>query len=206
MPKAYAYARSMLATLFDWNTSLKLNFPKNSTYPTVALNFGPQSVCDDHEDSLNFFAYLCAITAVGRFKHKKGGQLILRQLKLYADFPSGSTILIPSASVTHANIPIQPRYSVTQYLPAGLICWVFYSFCSLSSLKTPAGRAKKDVIDQEFQQDHGSMWEWMLGLFSKADELGFGDKEANVGQRTSRIQNTSSNSHYRPHHRIPGHL
>jgi undecaprenyl-diphosphatase len=52
----------MLAQLFDWNKNFRLNFPNNSIYPAVALNCGPQSVCDDHEDPLSI---LCAITALG---------------------------------------------------------------------------------------------------------------------------------------------
>ncbi|KIK51794.1 hypothetical protein GYMLUDRAFT_979975 [Collybiopsis luxurians FD-317 M1] len=45
----------------------------------------------------------------GRFDQTRSGQLILWELKLVIDFPHASTILIPSAVITHSNIPIHPN-------------------------------------------------------------------------------------------------
>ena len=51
----------------------------------------------------------CAITALEKFNFKWGGHLILWDLHwdLHIDFPPGSTILIPSASLFHGNTAIQ---------------------------------------------------------------------------------------------------
>ncbi|KAJ2921641.1 hypothetical protein H1R20_g15452, partial [Candolleomyces eurysporus] len=60
----------------------------------------------------------CAIQALGIFDHTRGGHLILPDLKLLIEFPAGAIILIPSATLIHANTPVQPgerHISFTQY-------------------------------------------------------------------------------------------
>ena len=91
-----------------------------------------------HTDTGNKANGLCAITAIGKFDPKRGGHLILKQLRLVIEFPPGSTILIPSATVTHGNTPIQQnetRMSITQYAAGGLFRWVRYGFQSEKNLK-----------------------------------------------------------------------
>ena len=64
---------------------------------------------------------------LGDFDPTKGSHLVLWECKLVIEFPPGSTILIPSAIITHSNVPIQAgekRYSVTQYATGVLFRWV----------------------------------------------------------------------------------
>lgn len=91
-------------------------------YPCAAFNFGPQVKCKPHKDSGNSPKTLCAIQAFGKFDPKKGGHLYIRELRLVIRFPAGSTILIPSALLTHGNTPVGPgeiRLSFTQFVPGG---------------------------------------------------------------------------------------
>ena len=47
------------------------------------------------------------------------------------EFPRGSTIFIPSALITHSNLPIQPgerRMSFTQYTASGMFHWVAHGY------------------------------------------------------------------------------
>lgn len=87
------------------------------------------------------------------------------------EFPSGSTILIPSATVHHGNTALQPgemRCSVTQYCAGGLFRWVDYGFKSAKSLLSEqGGKERKRDIDAL----SGGRWERSLGLISKIDEL-----------------------------------
>ncbi|KAH9911030.1 uncharacterized protein BXZ73DRAFT_57400 [Epithele typhae] len=106
---------------------IRPNFPGLSIYPACAFNIGPQTVCVDHVDNLNYPSTPCAITAVGNFDCDRGGHLYLPTLKLYIRFPSGCTILISSASIQHGNTPIGPgeeRCSITQYVPGGIVRYV----------------------------------------------------------------------------------
>ena len=73
----------------------------------------------------------CAITALGPFDPTHGGHLVLWDLKIVIEFPPGSTILIPSATLRHSNMAIQPgekRFSITQYTAGGLFRWVDHGF------------------------------------------------------------------------------
>ncbi|KAF9071159.1 hypothetical protein BDP27DRAFT_1173116, partial [Rhodocollybia butyracea] len=80
-----------------------------------------------HRNGRNAARACCAINAGGPFDPKKGGQLIIWDLKLVIDFPAGSTILLPSALFRHSNIPTQPgdkRVSFTQYTAGGIHRWL----------------------------------------------------------------------------------
>jgi hypothetical protein len=130
---------------------------------------GPETVSLCHTDGGNFWAGGCHIRSGGVFDHKRGGHLILFNLKLVVEFPSGSDVIIPSSTVPHGNTPIQPgewRVSFTQYCPGGLFRWVAYGFRTMRdcALKNPKLKAKVDG-------KAGRRWNDALGRFSKVDEL-----------------------------------
>ncbi|KAK0227741.1 hypothetical protein IW262DRAFT_1264066, partial [Armillaria fumosa] len=168
-PSLFQYYAMHLRDLLLSNDNLILNFA-NSIFSACTFNFGPKTVTIEHMDSGNLPFGWCAITALGQFNPKKGGHLILWDLKLVIEFPPGSTILIPSAVLQHSNTTVghgEMRYSFMQYTAGGLFCWVDDGFqlsedywCQLNSaerdaaLRTCAGR-----------------WEMGLGLYSKLSVL-----------------------------------
>ncbi|KAG1817597.1 uncharacterized protein BJ212DRAFT_1299136 [Suillus subaureus] len=91
----------------------------------------------------------CFVTALGHFNHVKGAHIVFWELGLVIEFPAGSTILMPSAAITHSNASIQEgevRYSFTSYAAAGLFSWVyngFYSDANINmTLQYPRRRSK----------------------------------------------------------------
>ncbi|KAF7300327.1 hypothetical protein HMN09_00916000 [Mycena chlorophos] len=113
-----SFASSMLAfwapRLYDYyqeyNTKLdpSLKTPRpfaRSVFASATFNLGPNVWTFKHRDVLNLPFGWCAITALGNFDHTKGGHLVLWDLKLVVEFPAGATILIPSATLAHSNIP-----------------------------------------------------------------------------------------------------
>ncbi|KAF9025706.1 hypothetical protein BDZ89DRAFT_953564, partial [Hymenopellis radicata] len=69
----------------------------------------------------------CAITALSNFNPDKGGHLIVWDLGLIIRFPPGSSILLPSALLTHSNIDIcqdEERMSVVHFSAGGLFRYV----------------------------------------------------------------------------------
>ncbi|KII83255.1 hypothetical protein PLICRDRAFT_73520, partial [Plicaturopsis crispa FD-325 SS-3] len=164
-PKIYQDISENIEKLHKRHPHLRRNFT-NSIYPTLTVNFGPQTVCFDHTDSGNGPVYWCAVTSGGRFNPKLGGHLVLFDLKLIIEFPPGSTILLPSGSLRHGNIAIQPdewRISLTQYCPGGLTRWVRYGFQTAEAL----GKAGVARIVGDGQK----RWRRALRKFSKIDEL-----------------------------------
>ena len=84
-----------------------------------------------HRDYANLAWGWCAITALGNFDHRLGGQLVLWDLHLVIDFPAGSTILIPSALLWHSNVAVRPgevRRSITSYSAGALFRWIDQGF------------------------------------------------------------------------------
>ncbi|KAJ7441021.1 hypothetical protein B0H11DRAFT_2163167 [Mycena galericulata] len=92
------------------NKQLQHPFIK-SIWSACTFNLGPYTCALGHRDFVNLAA----------------GNLILWDCKFILEFPPGTTILIPSASIYHSNIPIskgEHRYSFTQYTAGGLFRWV----------------------------------------------------------------------------------
>ncbi|KAJ7585508.1 hypothetical protein C8J56DRAFT_788541, partial [Mycena floridula] len=169
-PKIYQYMKVMLQSLLMRHTGLIQNL-KNSIFPTCTVNFGPSTECFEHTVKGNGAGLWCLITAVSNHNPHCSGHIVLYSFKILVEFPSGSSIAIPSASVPHGNTPIQPgeeRYSVTQYCPSGLLRWVHYGFQTAKSLVAQeGGRAKQKKLDGP----PGSRWRWAISLFSTIKSL-----------------------------------
>jgi hypothetical protein len=167
-PKLYDYYRSHLGPLFKAHPSLRRNF-MNSVWTTITFNFGPRTVCYVHRDPGNLAFGWCAITALGRFDPKRSGHLILWDMKLVIEFPPGSTILIPSATLRHSNVRLQEgesRVSFTQYTSGGLFRWVENGFRTNADFEKQdkKGKMRADKVSE-------TRWEEGLKLFSTLDEL-----------------------------------
>lgn len=98
------------------------------TYPfaSVTYNFGSQTVCRRHRDCKNFAPGWCAVTSIGNYNPRLGGHLVFWELGLIIEFPPGSTILFPSALITHFNTTIAPsetRKSIVRYSAGGIFLW-----------------------------------------------------------------------------------
>jgi hypothetical protein len=150
--------------------NLRQNFT-TSIFPGASFNLGPYTECYLHRDSQNIAFGFCAVTSIGSFDPKKGGHLVLWEFGIAVEFPPGSTILIPSAIISHCNTAIQDgetRMSMTQFCAGGLFRWVRYGLTTKEQLKkTAKGRQKI----REIEAEDGQRWRWALGLFSKVHEL-----------------------------------
>ncbi|KAF7797720.1 hypothetical protein EIP86_008920 [Pleurotus ostreatoroseus] len=129
-PNLWQFYAKNSSKLHDHHPNLERLFPR-SVFPAAAFNLGPQVATLEHVDSTNLPFGWCAIYASGNFDPKRGGHLILRDLKLVIEFPPGSVVFIPSGTLLHGNAAIQQhetRRSFTQYAAGGLFRWVYYGF------------------------------------------------------------------------------
>ncbi|KAJ7447050.1 hypothetical protein B0H11DRAFT_1745106 [Mycena galericulata] len=169
-PKMFKEYATSLQALFEHDGALQHNFT-NSIFPAVTFNLGPESVTVEHLDFHNNPMGWCAVTSGGKFNHKKGAHLHIKQLKIVVEFPSAATALFPSAICDHGNTALaagDTRYSITQYAAGGLFRWVRYGFKTARALLAQrGGRMLKAQLDGA----PGERARWGLGLFSKADEL-----------------------------------
>ncbi|PPQ96514.1 hypothetical protein CVT26_010430, partial [Gymnopilus dilepis] len=172
-PNVYQYYYDQLDKLFARLPYLRRNFSK-SVFPCCAVNCGPKAWTCRHRDSMNLPFGACAITALGNFDHRKGGHLVLPDLKLIIEFPAGCVILIPSATLIHANIPIQDhefRASFTQFAAGGLFRFIDSGFMTEKALKKKDKKAYAHACIQK-----KTRWAMGLGMLSKISDL-VGSKE-----------------------------
>ncbi|KAF9471426.1 hypothetical protein BDN70DRAFT_820016 [Pholiota conissans] len=168
-PNLYTYCEGGFEKLLEKDASLHRNF-ENSVWASFAVNFGPRTVCRRHRDAANLPFGWCGITALGDFNATHGGHLILWELGIAVEFPSGSTALIPSAAITHSNVPIarhETRYSFTQFTAGGLFRWVDQGFQSTEKY-TENLSAHEQAKDLKRQQERCKL---ALSLFSTLSSI-----------------------------------
>lgn len=139
---------------------------QSSVFASAAINFGPRTQCFKHTDSANLPCGLCAITSLGSFDPTRGGHLVLWQCGLVIEFPPGSTVLIPSAVISHSNTAIGPderRYSFTQYSAGSLFRWAEHG-CQLDE-DYYAGLSEEE-IEEDKRQD-AERWKKGLSMLPK---------------------------------------
>ena len=140
-----------------------------NAYPCAALNFGPPVCCKPHKDSSNSPKALCNIQAFGQYDPATGGRLYIRELRVFIQFPAGSTALIPSAILKHGNTPVAPyevRLSFTQFVPGGLFQYIDNGF------RTEKGLLKKSKRLYRGKMAEKSMrWEKVLKTIPTLEQL-----------------------------------
>ncbi|KAG6824927.1 hypothetical protein H0H92_005376 [Tricholoma furcatifolium] len=137
-PNVYEKYRTTLLPLFDSYHHLKHIFER-SIYPAAAYNFGPNVFTLTHCDCMNNLADGAQFRPWGdSILRRGGGHLVLPGLNLVIKFPAGALILIPSATITHRNIPVQESdecASLTQYCAGGLFRYVENGYHTDNELK-----------------------------------------------------------------------
>lgn len=167
-PKMHAYYRECLAVVEE-ATGESRNFA-GSVFACASMNFGPRVRSFMHRDPLNLPFGWCAITALGEFDSTKGGHLILWDLKLAIEFPPASTILIPSATLTHSNTAVygsnESRLSLAQYTAGGIFRWVDNGCQTEGELRASDKKAYARMLELK-----ETRWKMGLAMYSKQEDL-----------------------------------
>lgn len=168
-PKLYHYYVDRLGRLHEKYRWLQRNF-ESSVFEATTYNLGPRTACFRHKDFGNLPFGLCAVTALGDFDYTKGGHLVLWEAHLVIEFPPGTTILLPSAIISHSNVGIastEQRFSFTQYSAGGLFRWVDSDFQRAADYKE---KLKGEALSSYLAEEK-ARWAFGLGLLSRLEEL-----------------------------------
>lgn len=169
MPKLYTHYKTCLDTIVKHDGNLTPNF-KKSAFAAAAFNFGPRTVTRRHRDAANIPYGICSITALGTFDHTRGAHLVLWEFKLVVEFPPASTVLIPSAAVSHSNTPVasnETRCSFTQYSAGGLFRWIDQGFQKTPKYLKSLTKEERDDLPK-LNEARCALG---MSLFSTLDEL-----------------------------------
>lgn len=167
-PKLYRDYATKLDAIFEKYPELHYNW-NQSVFACASFNFGPNALSLPHRDHGNRAAGWCPIYCDGDFDPRRGGHLVLREFGVVVEFPPGSTIAIPSACITHGNVPIrkhETRWSFTQYASGGLFQFLEYGFRSWSTIQLTDKTREKEIV-----RERGQRWGKELDLLSKVDSL-----------------------------------
>ncbi|KAE9389566.1 hypothetical protein BT96DRAFT_960007 [Gymnopus androsaceus JB14] len=149
-PKLHNLYTNTLKDLCNADKSLSPNF-KDCCFAASSINL-------DH-------AVTCAIKNFGTFNYKKGGHLVLWDLKLIIEFPPGCTALLPSAMLAHSNTSIAQREHcqlMTFFTVSGLLRWRHNNYMLDKDFIAGATRSKR----QAWEEHRDNLWRTGLDLFS----------------------------------------
>ncbi|KAJ3833104.1 hypothetical protein EV361DRAFT_956292 [Lentinula raphanica] len=172
--KIYKEYQDTNTQLLSHHPHLRSNFPEKTVFAALTLNLGPRSFSPPHMDADNCAGGWCTDTPAGNYDPDKGGQLVLWDMGLVVRFPPGSSILFPSALITHSTLPIQEhetRYAFLQYSSGGLFRWRANGFRSDKDVLATASPEQKS----EYEAEQGSHWKLALQKFTRWSDLVNGD-------------------------------
>ncbi|KAG6864256.1 hypothetical protein C0991_011051 [Blastosporella zonata] len=164
----YQHCKCRLDKIYEHFDDLQRNFP-NSVFPAAAFNFGPQAWTFRHRDCLNVPYGMCSVQALGHFDPTKGGHLVLWEFGVAVEFPAGACVLLPSATITHSNIPVaegEVRSSFTQYVPGGLLRYADNGMRTELEFKAEDPKGYMEMCRQK-----GHRWQRGLDLLSNWETL-----------------------------------
>lgn len=112
---------------------------------------------------------ICPIISAGDFNPKTGGHISLPQLKLLIEFPPGTFILIPSATLIHGNVPVaegEHRDSITMFTAGGLYRWFEYGGRTEKTMRAEDPKAWREELRRR-----KTRWQELIGRFSTLNSL-----------------------------------
>lgn len=148
-PILHEFVNKSLKELRKEDEGFKTVYP--GPYSAVTFNLGGKVCTFPHKDYKNLPWGWCAVTSLGRYSATRGGHLVLWEFGIAVEFPPYSTIMLPSAIVTHFNTAIQEgekRLSVVQYNSSGLFRWLAYG--GPKGAKEESGKAWWDAPSHMF--------------------------------------------------------
>lgn len=150
-PSLYSYYDATMESACTLSPECKF-MVKDLPFTSFTLNVGKQCVCNVHIDGLNMVAGLCMVIPLGTFNHEDEGHLIMHELKMVFELPSGSIVLFPSAIITHENVGISPgkeRQAFTAYTAAATFQWVHEGFDGVPERTKREQKAHGEAVWQE---------------------------------------------------------
>ncbi|KAJ7483692.1 hypothetical protein B0H11DRAFT_1723218, partial [Mycena galericulata] len=167
-PRLHSYVDQARETLLHHDPTLCDNIT-GGAYPSVEFYLGsPES--PPRLDDLDMMWAWRALTALGVYNPRWGGELILWDEKKVIQFPPGATFLFPAAFMRYSFTQVrmlERQYAFSQYAQAGLFRYIDNGFKSEMNFEATAWRAEYE--SRERAKDARVVR--ALGMYSLVNEV-----------------------------------
>ncbi|KAJ3729772.1 hypothetical protein C8R42DRAFT_175478 [Lentinula raphanica] len=161
LPGLHRFLSNLLSKILKDNPGIHRMF-EGCCYGACHLNLHNVAT-RNHEDFFNILFSMCAVYASGQYDYARAGHFIAWSLGLVTQFPPGTAVFVPSASVTHANTPIpenQHRSSIAFFTSSGLGRWYQNGYMSDKDFKSQASAKQL----QAWKEQRSKLWQVGLEL------------------------------------------
>ncbi|KAJ7916472.1 hypothetical protein B0H13DRAFT_1609353, partial [Mycena leptocephala] len=168
-PRLLAYVRHTKDVLMANDPTLRDNCT-GGAFPAVEFFLGSDESPPTLHD-LDMMWSWRALTALGEYNARWGGELILWDEKKIFKFPPGATFLFPGRlirySFTQVRCSFSSEYSFGQYAHAGLFRYVENGFMSEANFEATAWKLQREARDRM----RDARMVKALGMYSLLNEI-----------------------------------
>ncbi|KAJ7843686.1 hypothetical protein B0H13DRAFT_1648320, partial [Mycena leptocephala] len=165
-PKIYAYTENSTDLIYKFDEDLRRELP--GVFPAAEFDLGELGSAPRLQDKDVLHGWR-ALTALGTYDSRYGGDIILWDDGFVLRFPPGATFLFPAALMRYSFVEVQPgekQYTFSQYSPAGLHCYITNGYVSDSTFERTADKRAMESMHRA----RGRRLEAGVNMYSRLDE------------------------------------
>ncbi|KAJ7678294.1 hypothetical protein DFH06DRAFT_1121784 [Mycena polygramma] len=174
-PRLFTHVEHTKQQILGDNWTLRDNFVGGAFHASEFFLGADESA--PRLDDLDMLWSWRAVTALGRYQARWGGELILWEEKKVIKFPVGATILFPAAFTQYSFTQVcagEAQYAFSQYCGAGPFRYVENGYRCEANFDSQAWRATRKA--REAMKDR--RMETALGMYNFLDKLDHLDEQA----------------------------
>ncbi|KAJ7036230.1 hypothetical protein C8F04DRAFT_954020, partial [Mycena alexandri] len=165
-PRLYNYIENVTDLIHKHDKTLRREFP--GAFAAAEFDLGELGSAPRLQDKDLLHGWR-ALTALGTYDSRRGGDIILWDDGWVIRFPPGATIFFPAALMRYSFVEVQPgekQYTFSQYLPAGLARYVANGYESDAQFERLG--TKKDL--EGLHRMRGRRLDAAINMYSSIDE------------------------------------
>jgi hypothetical protein len=165
-PKIYAYTENATNLIYKFDENLRCEF--DGVFPAAEFDLGELGSTPRLQDQDVLHGWH-ALTALGMYDSRYGGNIILWDDGFVIRFPPGTTILFPAALMCYSFVKVQAgekQYTLSQYSPAGLYGYITNGYVNDSTFEHMADKRAMETMHRA----RGRRLEAGVNMYSRLDE------------------------------------
>ncbi|KAJ7653364.1 hypothetical protein DFH06DRAFT_994472, partial [Mycena polygramma] len=144
-PRLYNYTEHATDLIFKYDPNLRREF--EGIFPAAEFDLGELGSAPRLQDR-DLLQGWRAVTALGTYNSRHGGDIVLWDEGWIIRFPPGFTILFPAALMRYSFVDVLPgekQYTFSQYTPAGLHRYITNGYRSDGHFERSASKLEMET-------------------------------------------------------------